>query len=568
MPNNADICPKCGIDTKNKESIAEVLQTCPSCGYHYRMEPLERIAYIADTGSFVEFSAELSSLNPIAFTDYEEKLSDAKTETRMKEAVITGTCLIEGKPAILGLMSFDFIGGSMGSVVGEKISRAMLKGAQEKLPVIFYTSSGGARMQEGIFSLMQMAKTASAAAELDKAGVPFFNILCDPTTGGVTASFAMLADITIAEPGALIGFAGPRVIKGTINQELPEGFQRSEFLLEKGFVDIISPRKEQRMLLSRLIDMHRKAPLDLAQAVPQGKVAGAGAFPPEATKPTAESAPAQQQSGNPDDSKADAVWKQVKLARHSARPCSMDYIDRIFDSFTELHGDRCYGDDSAIVGGLAFIDGQPVTVIANQKGRTVEEKLQRNLGMAHPEGYRKALRLAKQAEKFNRPVITIVDTVGAYPGVGAEERGIGESIARTLREFSQLKTPVVCIIIGEGGSGGALSFCVCDRLYMLENAIFFVISPEGCALILLRDAARAKDAAAMLRITSADLLEFNIIDGIIKEAPDGAHAEIDVSANSIKEILLRDLAELQSLGPEALVSCRNEKIRKIGIWKE
>jgi acetyl-CoA carboxylase carboxyl transferase subunit beta len=256
MPNSKDdICPGCGIPCDEKP-ISTALNTCPSCGFHYRMEPFERIAYLADPGSFAEFSANLSSLNPIDLLGYEEKLSEAEAKARMKDAVITGSCTIEGKPVILGLMSFKFMGGSMGSVVGEKVSRALLKGAEEKLPVIIYTTSGGARMQEGIFSLMQMAKTSSAAAELDKAGIPFFIVLCDPTTGGVTASFAMLADITIAEPRALIGFAGPRVIEGTIRQNLPEGFQRAEFQLEKGFVDIISPRKEHRKLLSTLIDFH------------------------------------------------------------------------------------------------------------------------------------------------------------------------------------------------------------------------------------------------------------------------------------------------------------------------
>ena len=250
------VCPACGI-SQDENAIIKALRTCPSCGHHYRMEPVERIAYIADPGSFEEFSANLRSLNPIDLLGYEEKLSEAEAKAQMKDAVITGTCLIEGKPAILGLMSFKFMGGSMGSVVGEKVSRALLRGVEEKLPVIIYTTSGGARMQEGIFSLMQMAKTSSAAAELDKAGIPFFIVLCDPTTGGVTASFAMLADVTIAEPGALIGFAGPRVIEGTIRQSLPEGFQRAEFQLEKGFVDIISPRKDQRKLLSRLIDLHK-----------------------------------------------------------------------------------------------------------------------------------------------------------------------------------------------------------------------------------------------------------------------------------------------------------------------
>jgi acetyl-CoA carboxylase carboxyl transferase subunit alpha len=267
-------------------------------------------------------------------------------------------------------------------------------------------------------------------------------------------------------------------------------------------------------------------------------------------------------------SKTELTWKRVELARHPDRPYSMDYIDRIFDDFTELHGDRTFGDDPAIIGGLAFLDGRPVTVIAHQKGRTLKENVYRNHGMANPEGYRKALRLAKEAEKFQRPIITFIDTSGAYPGLGAEERGIGEAIARNLRDFSQLKTPIVCIIIGEGGSGGALGICVGDKIYMLENAIYSVISPEGCASILLRDATRAKDAAAMLRITSADLKTFNVINGIIAEPPEGAHANPDAVAASIKEILLKDIADLQSRNPAVLVRYRNQKIRKIGHWNE
>mgnify|MGYP000864721821 FL=1 len=249
-------CPSCGT-VHDKASIEAALKTCPSCGYHYRMEPHERIAYLADQGSFMEFSANLRSLNPIDLEGYEEKLSEAEAKARMKEAVITGTCTIEGKPVVLAVMSFNFMGGSMGSVVGEKVTRALLKGAEERKPVIIYTTSGGARMQEGIFSLMQMAKTSSAVAELAKAEIPYFVVLCDPTTGGVTASFAMLADVIIAEPGALIGFAGPRVIEGTIRQKLPEGFQKAEFQQDKGFVDIIANRKEQRHLLSLLIELHK-----------------------------------------------------------------------------------------------------------------------------------------------------------------------------------------------------------------------------------------------------------------------------------------------------------------------
>jgi acetyl-CoA carboxylase carboxyl transferase subunit beta len=256
---DAKTCPQCGIPY-DEEAVNAAIKTCPGCYWHYRIEPAERIAYLADKGSFVEFSAGLRTVNPIDFSGYQEKLSVSAAKSRMKEAVITGTCTVEGKPLILGLMSFHFMGGSMGSVVGEKVSRALLKGAGEKTPVLIYTTSGGARMQEGIFSLMQMAKTSSAAAEMDKAGVPFFIILCDPTTGGVTASFAMLADVIMAEPGALIGFAGPRVIEGTIRQSLPEGFQRAEFQREKRFGDIIVPRVNQRQTVSSLIDLHRSKP--------------------------------------------------------------------------------------------------------------------------------------------------------------------------------------------------------------------------------------------------------------------------------------------------------------------
>ncbi|MDL2229665.1 acetyl-CoA carboxylase carboxyltransferase subunit alpha [Treponema sp. OttesenSCG-928-L16] len=268
------------------------------------------------------------------------------------------------------------------------------------------------------------------------------------------------------------------------------------------------------------------------------------------------------------NSRTEATWKKVELARHPERPYALDYINRIFDGFIELHGDRYFADDPAIVGGLGFLNGRPVSILANQKGRTLKENMHRNHGMANPEGYRKALRLAKEAEKFRRPIVTFVDTSGAYPGLGAEERGIGEAIAKNLRDLSQLRTPIICIIIGEGGSGGALGLCVGDKVYMLENAVYSVISPEGCASILLRDATKAKDAAAMLRITSDDVLEFKIINGIIKEPAGGAHTDPNTTAASIKEILVKELDDLCSRTPDVLVRYRNRKIRKIGLWNE
>jgi acetyl-CoA carboxylase carboxyl transferase subunit alpha len=265
---------------------------------------------------------------------------------------------------------------------------------------------------------------------------------------------------------------------------------------------------------------------------------------------------------------SEQVWKKVALARHPDRPYSLDYIERVFDGFVELHGDRSYGDDPAIVGGLATIDGIPVTILANQKGRTLKDNMKRNHGMANPEGFRKALRLARQAEKFHRPIITFIDTAGAYPGIGAEERGIGTAIACNLRDFSRLLTPVICVIIGEGGSGGALGLCVGDKIYMLENAIYSVISPEGAASILLRDPGKAKEAAAMLRITSGDLQTFGLINGVIKEPPEGAQTNVDETAAAIKETLVRDLNDLAKRNPQVLVRYRTRKIRKIGHWRE
>lgn len=267
-------------------------------------------------------------------------------------------------------------------------------------------------------------------------------------------------------------------------------------------------------------------------------------------------------------SKSAKAWQRVELARNPDRPRTLDIIEHICDDFIELHGDRYFGDDLAMIGGIGFIDDIAVTIIGNQKGRNLKENVLRNGGMANPEGYRKALRLAKQAEKFGRPIITLIDTQGAYPGLGAEARGIGEAIAMNLREFSQLKTPIICIVIGEGGSGGALGIGVGDKVYMLENAVYSVISPEGYASILLRDVSQAKNAAAMMKITSEDLLAMKMCNGIIPEPVGGAHLDPQQTGKNIKEIVVRDLKDLMPRNPEVLVRYRNQKIRKFGMYTE
>ena len=261
-------------------------------------------------------------------------------------------------------------------------------------------------------------------------------------------------------------------------------------------------------------------------------------------------------------------WDRVQVARHPERPTTLDYIGMLFDDFIELHGDRLYGDDKALVAGIASFNGEPITVIGHQRGKTTKENIRRNFGMPHPEGYRKALRLMKQAEKFNRPIICFIDTKGAYPGKAAEERGQSEAIARNLFEMAGLRVPVISIVIGEGGSGGALALGVANKILMMENSTYSVISPEGAASILWKDAALAKQAAEAMKITAMDLKEMGIIDGIIPEVAGGAHRNVARQAITMRECLNNTLLELKELSPEELVEARYDKFKKIGQYEE
>ena len=258
------------------------------------------------------------------------------------------------------------------------------------------------------------------------------------------------------------------------------------------------------------------------------------------------------------------AWQRVLLARHPKRPHSLDYIERLFTNFQEIHGDRTFADDPAIVGGLGEFEGRPVAVVAEQKGRDTKQKLLRNFGMPKPEGYRKALRIMQLAAKFGRPVVTLLDTPGAYPGIDAEERGQAEAIARNLREMSRLPIPVIAVCIGEGGSGGALALGVANVVLMLENAVYSVISPESCAAIIYRDSGKAEQAAAALRLTAEDLQQFGLIDGIVPEPPGGAQENPDLAAENLRADLHRHLADLAALSPEQLVAHRYTKFRKMG----
>ena len=357
-----------------------------------------------------EWNKEMPFSNPLDFPNYEKKVESAREKTNLNEAIVIGKAKIDGNPAVVGVCDARFIMSSMGHVVGEKITEAVERATKEKLPVILFACSGGARMQEGIVSLMQMAKTSAALKRHHEAGQLFISVLTDPTTGGVTASFAMLGDIIIAEPGALIGFAGPRVIEQTIGQKLPKGFQRSEFLLEHGFIDQIVEREHLKNRLEHLLSLHEKNP-EAEQRLRNYKEVSESSENPDLNM-------SEELSIAKKDEKKSA-WDRVLASRKKERPVGTEYIEDLFSDFTELHGDRYFGDDPAIVGGIARFHGMPVTVIAQEKGRNTRENVLRNFAMPSPEGYRKALRLMKQAEKFHRPVICFVDTPGAFCGMEA-----------------------------------------------------------------------------------------------------------------------------------------------------
>lgn len=544
-------CNKCGKAIFTEE-YKNNLYICPKCGGYLRMPAYERIALVTEEGSFEEWDTGLVNTNPLRMKGYPDKVKALQEKTGLDEAVVTGKARIGENEVVIMVMDGRFMTASMGAVVGEKVTRGIEKATEMKLPIVIFTCSGGARMQEGMTSLMQMEKTAAALKRHSDAGLLYIAVQTDPTTGGVTASFASLGDIILAEPKALIGFAGPRVIEQTIHQKLPKGFQRSEFLLEHGFVDRIVERQNMKEELRHLLDLHRvgndeasRELKDLSEAVKkQGKY----------------KAPYKVSTEHAKDKTA---WERVALARAKGRPIGEDYIHGLFDEFVEFHGDRYFGDDHAICGGIALFHGQPVTVIAQMKGKNTQENMERNFGMPMPEGYRKSLRLMKQAEKFHRPVICFVDTPGAYPGMGAEERGQGEAIARNLFHMSDLKTPILSILIGEGGSGGALAMAVADEVWALENAIYSILSPEGFASILWKDASLAEKAAKAMKLTSYDLYKAGFVETIIPEPETYTLETMLEICEHLDEMICAFLKEKMNLPEEELIEARYARFRRM-----
>lgn len=534
-------CPVCK-SFETKRNIAKNKMVCPSCGHHFRIGARTRVKALCDKGSFQEFLTELSTNDPLDFPGYDVKLESGKMGSGEEEAVLCGRASFKGQECAIFVMEPQFMMGSMGSVVGERLARLFEYAAEEKLPVVGFTCSGGARMQEGILSLMQMAKVSGAVDYHSKRGGLYITVLTDPTTGGVSASFAMLGDIILSEPNATIGFAGRRVIEQTTKKKLPDDFQKAEFLLEHGFVDAIVPRTELRRTISRLLFQHKikEHGAALADAVLREE--------------------AKQVQGNDL-----SPYERVLTARSQERPTARAYIENMFTDRTEFHGDRKFADDQAVIGGMGMLGEMPVTFIGIERGRNLEERIQCNFGSPMPEGYRKALRLMKQAEKFQRPIICFVDTAGAFCGEEAEERGQGQAIADNLMKMMAITTPIITIVIGEGGSGGALGLSVANRVYMLQNAVFSVISPEGCASILLGESSQeaAAEAAKCLCITAEDMKRFGVAERIIPEE----FWCFEEMCKQLKETLRGDFKEIYKDSPR-ISEKRYERFRRLGSWNE
>jgi acyl-CoA carboxylase subunit beta len=545
-------CPSCEAFVYRKR-LKRSMGVCPECNYHFRLALGERLAQLLDEGSFVDLTGDDEPVDVLAFVDtkpYPVRLEQAQRKSGSRIGALCGTGAIEGSPVVLAALDFGFIGGSLGAAAGNVITRAAERALETRTPLLVISASGGARMQEGCVALMQLVKTSQAVARLHEEGILYISLLLDPTYGGVTASFAMLGDLLVAEPGVYIGFAGPKVIEQTIRESLPEGFQTSEFLQEHGMLDLVEPREGLRRALHRALDFHP------APGTARGATAAAGALPPSEEG----EGPASDPSGLAERT----PWDVVQLARNVERPTTLDYAGHIFDDFQELAGDRLYSEDRAIVGGLARLGGLTVVLIGHQKGHTTGELLERNFGMPQPEGYRKALRLMRHAEKFGMPIVTLVDCPGAYPGVGAEERGQAVAIARSIMEMSRLRVPTVTVVTGEGGSGGALALAAADRVLMLENAYYSVISPEGCSTILFGDAAAAPRAAAALRITARDLLRLGIVDAVVREPEGGAHTDTVATADNLGAAIAGGLAALVGADPDELVARRYARFRAFG----
>ncbi len=534
-------CESCGKlvyyrDYKNN------LYICPNCNRAFIMTPKQRFDLLFDDKNWERFTLPTVTDDPLNFVDraaYKDLLAEARADTGTFDAISTADGNIGGVPSTVCVLNGEFMMGSMGRAAGDAIVASMEHAIETRRPFIMVTSSGGARMQENILSLMQMARTTVAVNKLHANGIPYIVVLTDPTFGGVTASFAMLGDIHIAERGARIGFAGRRVIEQNIREKLPANFQTAEYLYEHGMVDMVVARNELKGALEKILHVLTKQPRD--------------------PKPISVVTPEFDTSKKIRGMGENDAYDKVLLARHENRPHFLDYINGIVDEWTYLAGDRLYAEDPAMGSGIGYWRGIPAVIIGQEQGRTIETRQKHRFGMANPDGYRKAQRMMRLGEKFGLPVISLFDTAGAFAGREGEERGQSQAVATSISTGLDIKTPYVAVNVGQGGSGGAIAIGTGDRILMLENAIYSVIAPESCASIRWRDNKFKADAAAAMKLTARDMADLNVIDQIISEPAGGAHTDWQTTMELLGAAVADNIRDLEKTPRNELPVRRADK---------
>ena len=532
-----DRCLYCEAEIRDTTSY-QSYRVCPYCRFHYSLSARQRIQLLADRKSFKETHKYLNSVAPISFSrrgSYRNLLSKDQNRTGLTEATVTGACRIEGSRAMLVVLDFGFMGGSMGSVVGEKIALALEAAARQELPLVAVVTGGGARIQEGVLSLMQMAKTVTAANRFKEKGLPFIVVLANPSTGQAYASFANLADVILAEPGSLIGLAPLRALRDVSATPLPLDAHTAEAHLQHGLVDNVVDRESLKSRVALLLRMLSDQKLNKGEFKPPARSRRAPVPDPEA-------------------------WEAVAVTRHGDRPTSTYYIRNMLDQFFEIHGDRLSGDDGSVVTGIGYLFERPVFAIGQQRPYSLEGANYH----VNPEALRKAQRIVSLANRFKLPIVTLIDTQGADPGLEAEEHGIGHAIANTLSMMLEAPVPIVAAIIGEGGNEGALALGISDRIVMQQYAIFSPISLNRTPGGPFGDPELDREAAEALMLTARDCLELGIIDGIVPEPAEGAHNSAREAAAILKQEIHRRLRQVSRYSSGKLLGERYRKFRQMG----
>ena len=543
---NDEICFACKIDLNNSSKYRN-FKICAECNFHFHIPAKERINLIIDRGTFKEINKNLSSnFEQIAqeeLENYDEKIKSDQFRTGLNEAVVTGTAKINGEDIIIIALDFGFLGGSMGLIVGEKVALAYELASKKNLPAITIINSGGSRIQEGVISLMQMSKTVSSANLLKNSNIPMITILCNPSTGQTMSSFATISDIIIGEPGAKIGYSSYRKLKNKNSDDSRKQYTSEEFLTN-GFIDLVVSRDELKYKISVLISI---------------------------LKPKYSYKSKKLKITKNKNLKFNNALESLKISRNIDRPKSSIYINNIFSEFVELHGDRIGNDDNSVIIGIGKIVNEPFILVAQE--RRVITKSNNNVSRNYnnkimPSGFRKANRALKLAEKFKIPCLCLVDAVYPELSLKSEYSGLAYSISELLSNKLSLETPILSIIIGEGGSETALAFSIADSIMMQKNSIFTPLSPEEAAKIRLGDSRKVKEISNMMRFTSEDCLKLGIIDRVIDEPNEGSHQNHLESSKLLQEGIIEELSLIKNVYPKTLAKRRANKFRKMGDYSQ